>query len=212
MKQLEFWFDPVSPYSHLAFERLPAALEGISHVVRYRPVLLAGLLVHWGQKGPAEIEPKRAWTFRQAHWTAHRDGIEFATPVRHPFNSLAHLRLLLAAAPAGESPSRRVCEAVLRGIWRGGHDANDAARFQALVDEVAPRTAIDDPAIKQALKDATEEAIAHGIFGVPTIAVDGHQFWGADALPMLADFLRGDAWFDGPAWDREGAPRAGVRR
>lgn len=212
MKPIDFWFDPISPYAYLAFERLPQALEGISHEVRYRPVLFAGLLAHWGQKGPAEIEPKRAWTFRQVHWQADQFGIPLDTPRSHPFNSLAHLRLLLASAPAGGTPNRRACEAVLRQVWRGGFDANDPDRLAALTRELAPAVPADDPAIKQALKDATGEAVALGLFGVPTLVVDGRRFWGADALPMLAACLRGDPWFDGPAWDREGAPRPGIRR
>ena len=68
MKRISFHFDVISPYAWLAFERLPQALEGLSVVVDYQPLLLAGLLGHWGQKGPAEIEPKRAWTYRQVAW------------------------------------------------------------------------------------------------------------------------------------------------
>lgn len=212
LKHLDFWFDPISPFAYLAFERLPQVLEGVSFDVSYRPILFAGLLRHWGQKGPAEIEPKRAWTFRHVHWLAHQHGIELATPAQHPFNPLAHLRLLLACAPAGGTPNRRACELVLRQIWRGGHDANEPQRLAALATELAPRIAPDDASIKQALKDRTADALARGVFGVPTIAVDGRLFWGVDALPMLAACLRGDPWFEGPAWAREGAPRAGVQR
>ncbi len=212
MKLLDFWFDPVSPYAYLAFERLPQALEGLSCDVRYRPILFAGLLKAWGQKGPAEIEPKRAWTFRQVHWLAHHHGIEMATPPQHPFNPLALLRLLHACAPAGGTPNRRACEAVLRHVWRGGLDPNDADRLAALAKELAPRIAPDDAAVKQALKDATDDALARGIFGVPTVAADGRAFWGLDALPMLAASLRGDPWFDGPEWARQGAARPAVLR
>ena len=212
MKQIDFWFDPISPFAYLAFERLPQVLEGVSFDVTYRPILFAGLLKHWGQKGPAEIEPKRAWTFRQVHWLAHQHGIEIATPLQHPFNPLALLRLLWATAPPGGTPNRRACEAVLRHVWVGGLDANDADRIEALTHELAPRIAADAEPIKQALKDSTAAALARGVFGVPTIAVDGRLFWGVDALPMLSACLRGEPWFDGPAWDREGAPRAGVTR
>jgi 2-hydroxychromene-2-carboxylate isomerase len=211
MKHLDFWFDPVSPYAYLAFEQLAQALEGISHEVRYRPILFAGLLAHWGQKGPAEIEPKRAWTFRQVHWQAHLLGLPIETPAVHPFNPLALLRLLLATAPGG-TPNRRACETVLRYVWRGGLDANDPARMATLMQELAPSVAPDDADVKQALKDSTAEAVARGVFGVPTVEADGRLFWGLDALPMAAASLRGDAWFDGPAWDREGAVREGVRR
>ena len=212
MKHLDFWFDPVSPFAYLAFERLPQVLEGVSYEVSYRPVVFAAMLRHWGHKGPAEIEPKRAWTFRHVHWLAQQHGIALRTPTQHPFNPLAHLRLLLASAPAGGTPNRRCCEAVLRHIWLDGHDANDADRMAALAQSLAPRIAADDASIKKALRDSTDAAIARGVFGVPTIGFDGRLFWGLDVLPMLAACLRGDPWFDGPAWDAEGAPRAGVQR
>ncbi len=212
MKHLTFWFDPISPFAYLAFEQLPQALEGLSVEVSYRPILFAGLLKHWGQKGPAEIEPKRAWTFRHVHWLAHHHGVALDTPAQHPFNPLALLRLLLACAPAGGTPNRRACEAVLHHIWRGGGDANDAARLTGLTRELAPPFDAKDERVKQALKDATADALARGIFGVPTVEVEGRLFWGLDALPMLVGQLRGEPWFDGPAWDREGAPRAGLRR
>ena len=212
MKQLDFWFDPISPYAYLAFERLPQVLEGLSYSVRYRPVLFAGLLKQWGQKGPAEIEPKRAWTFRQVHWLAQRHGIALQTPAQHPFNPLALLRLALACAGDGVAPNRHVCEAVLHHVWRGGLDPNDPQRLAALTQTLAPRVDPADATVKQALKDSTDEAVALGLFGVPTIAVDGRLFWGLDALDMLADCLRGDPWFDGPAWQQAGEPIDGVKR
>ncbi len=213
MKRLRFWFDPVSPYAYLAFEHLPQAFEGLSYVVEYRPVLFAGLLGRWGQKGPAEIEPKRAWTFRDVAWRARELGIALSTPAQHPFNPLAHLRLLVASAPEGGTPNRFACEQVLHHVWRGdGADANDPVRLAALRQRVAPpRDPAGEP-VKQALKDATAEAIARGVFGVPTVELDGRLFWGLDALPMVAAALRGDPWFDGPAWDDAGRPRPGVAR
>lgn len=207
MKRLIFWFDPISPFAYLAFERLPQVLEGLSYVVEYRPVLFAALLQHLGTKGPAEIEPKRAWTFRHVHWVAQHHGIPMDTPLQHPFNPLPLLRLAVACGP-----NRQVVETVFRHVWQGGADAVDPARLADLQAMLAPAL---DPAgaeVKQRLREHTDEAIAKGLFGVPTIEVDGRLFWGLDALEMVADALRGGAWFDGPAWDREGAPRAGIRR
>ena len=212
MKQLTFWFDPISPFAHLAFERLPEALEGLSYGVSYRPILFAGLLKHWGQKGPAEIEPKRAWTFRQVAWFAHRHGVQLQTPAQHPFNPLALLRLAWACAPEGGTPNRRVCEAVLHHVWQGGADANDAQRLAALTQELAPRADPTSEAVKATLKTNTEQALATGVFGVPTIELDGRLFWGLDSLEMLAAYLRGDAWFDGPDWQAAGQPQPGVKR
>ena len=210
MKVITFWFDPVSPFAYLAFERLPQALAGCSHAVIYRPVLLAGLLAHWGQKGPAEIEPKRAWTFRHVHWLAQQHGIALDTPAVHPFNPLALLRLALAQSPQG--PNRRVVEALLRHVWIGGADPTDAARLAALVQALAPALDPASAPVKEALRASTAEAIARGVFGVPTFEVDGRLFWGLDALPMLRAALLDEPWFDGPAWNDAAVPRPGVLR
>ena len=213
MTQIDFWFDPISPYAYLAFERLPEAFVGVSYAVSYRPIVFAALLKAHAHKGPAEIEPKRAWTFRQVHWLAHRAGLPIATPARHPFNPLALSRLLWASAPEGATPSRWACETVLRHVWRsGGADAEESARVDALRQTLAPTRDPASAEIKQQLRDATDDALARGVFGVPTIGVGDKRFWGLDALDMVAALLKNDPWFDAPHWDREGAPRAGVQR
>jgi 2-hydroxychromene-2-carboxylate isomerase len=207
MKAITFWFDPISPFAYLAFEHLPQALEGCSYAVEYRPLLFAGLLAHWGQKGPAEIEPKRMWTLRHVAWWAHVHGITIETPAVHPFNPLPLLRLATACGP-----NRRIVEAVMRHVWTGGGDAAEPARFAALTQALAPAR---DPAaaeVKSELRAATDEAIARGVFGVPTFEVDGRLFWGVDALPMLRAALLDDAWFDGPTWAEAARPRPGVVR
>jgi 2-hydroxychromene-2-carboxylate isomerase len=208
VKTIGFWFDPISPFAYLAFERLPEALEGCSYAVEYRPVLFAGLLAHWGQKGPAEIEPKRQWTFRHVAWMAHEWGIPLQTPSTHPFNPLALLRLVVAAGA-----NRRTVELAMRHVWRGdGAEATDAARLDALAREMKPAR---DPAaaeVKAELRAATDAAIARGVFGVPTFELDGKLLWGVDALPMLRAALRGEAWFEGAAWDQAAVARPGVVR
>ena len=84
--------------------------------------------------------------------------------------------------------------------------------MQALTSQLAP--AIDPGAedVKTQLKALTDEAVALGLFGVPTLVVDGRLFWGLDALPMLAAYLAGDTWFDGPQWDAAAALPVGIRR
>jgi 2-hydroxychromene-2-carboxylate isomerase len=191
MKRVTFHFDVVSPFAWLAFERLPQELQGCHYALEHRPVLLAGLLRHWGQKGPAEVEPKRAWTYRHVAWLAQRHGVELQLPAPHPFNPLALLRLALACCEPGGLPSRCVVEAVLRHAWcGGGADANDAQRLATLAQALAPRR---DPAgeqVKDELRALTDAAIARGVFGVPTFELDdGRLFWGLDALPMLREAL-----------------------
>jgi 2-hydroxychromene-2-carboxylate isomerase len=212
MKQLTFWFDVISPYAYLAFERLPRALEGLPVVIDYRPVLFAGLLNHWGQKGPAEIEPKRAWTFRHVAWLAHRDGVTLQTPAQHPFNPLALLRLAVACEPDGGTPSRAVCEAVFHHVWQGGGDSNEPGRLATLSRRLAPPRDPQSVEVKQSLRHNTDLAISKGVFGVPTFEVDGRLFWGVDSIEMLLTCLQGDRWFDGPGWQAPPTRIAGVVR
>lgn len=215
MTPITFWFDPISPYAHLAFERLPQALEGCSYVVDYRPLLFAGLLKHWGQLGPAEIAPKRDWTYRQIAWLAARHGVAMQVPASHPFNPLPLLRLLLACTDDGR-PNRLQCEAVLRHVWQGGAPADDAARLAELAARLPPKRDPQSDAVKQQLRGNTDAAIARGVFGVPTLELPrtgggSRLFWGADALEMAAACLRGDPWFDAH-WDQVAQIGSGVTR
>lgn len=211
MKQITFFLDFISPYAYLAFERLPLALQGLSYSVDYRPALFAGMLKQHGQLGPAEIAPKRDWTYRQVLWLAHQHGIAMQMPAMHPFNPLPLLRLALACGSNG-SVNRYVCETIFHHVWHGGADAADAQRVTALTTLLQPKS---DPAgepVKSQLKANTEAAIARGVFGVPTYAVDDKLFWGFDALPMLRAYLEGDAWFTGENWDAASRVGAGVAR
>jgi 2-hydroxychromene-2-carboxylate isomerase len=210
MKQITFYLDFISPYAYLAFEKLPLALMGHSFSVTYKPVLFAALLKHHGQLGPAEIPVKRDWTYRQVLWLAQREGIALQMPATHPFNPLGLLRLALACDGQGE-PNRYVCETLFRHVWHGGAEASDTARLQALTKRLIPARAVDSDAVKAQLKANSDEAIACGVFGVPTFAVDDKLFWGLDALPMLAAYLSGDPWFD-QAWNAAASVASGVRR
>lgn len=202
MKHITFHFDVISPYAYLAFERLPLALQGLSFRVDYRPLLFAALLKHHGQLGPAQIAPKRDWTYRQVRWLAQAHGIPLQMPAAHPFNPLALLRLALACGSDG-LVNRHVAETVLRHVWRGGADAADAQRLEALRAQLQPPRDPAGDAVKAELKANTEASIARGLFGVPTCEVDGKLFWGFDGLAMLRASLDGDAFFAaGGAWDQ----------
>ena len=200
MKHITFYFDFISPYAALAFEQLPESLMGLSYGVTYKPILFAALLKHHGQLGPAEIMPKRDWTYRHVQWLAHRMGQELQLPAAHPFNPLSLLRLAIASSEQG-TPNRYVTETLFRHVWRGGADAVDAGRLATLIASIAPQRDMNGDDVKAQLKANTDEAIALDLFGVPAFVVDDKVFWGLDALPMLGDYLRGDTWFEGPAWN-----------
>ena len=169
---------------------------------------------HHGQLGPAEVAPKRDWTYRQVAWLAHSRGIALQMPARHPFSPLPLLRLALACSPEADpaSPNRFVCETIFRHVWRGGLEALEPARLQALADTLTPSREVNGDAVKVQLKHNTDEAIALGVFGVPAFVVDGKLFWGLDSLPMLRAYLQGDAWFDGPAWEAGARVPYGLQR
>ena len=214
MKSITFHLDFISPYAYLAFEALPDTLHGLDVHVVYRPVLFAGLLKHYGQLGPAEIAPKRDWTYRQVLWLARQHAIALELPAHHPFNPLALLRLALAceaAAPHSGAVSREVCETLFRHVWQSGDAADDPARLISLSRALAPVHSPESQAVKAALKANTDAAIAQGVFGVPTFMVDNQLFWGFDALPILRAYLQGDAFFNGP-WQSAARVGAGVVR
>ena len=211
MKHITFYLDFISPFAWLAFEELPRALQGLSYTVTYKPVLFAALLKHHGQLGPAEIPAKRDWTYRHVLWLARSMGTPLQMPSAHPFNPLALLRLAVATDAAG-CPNRYGCEAVFRHVWVGGADASDAIRLQALTQSLAPARQASAGDVKAQLAAHTAEAIGKDVFGVPAFEVDGHIFWGLDALPMLRAYLSGDPWFDAGHWESVASVAQGIRR
>jgi 2-hydroxychromene-2-carboxylate isomerase len=177
---VDWYFDFVSPFSYIALHRL----HELPAPVTYKPVLFAGLLQHWGQKGPAEIPAKRKWTYRWCTWWAKELGIPFRFPAEHPFNPLHHLRLALACGCRPEAVKR-----IFDSLWMSGENAGDQARFAALCRElgVQPGALADQ---KDALRRSTEDAAARGVFGVPSFVIVGEVFWGADSLEFARAFLR----------------------
>lgn len=209
MKRITCYIDFASPFAYLAFERLPLALEGLSWEVEYKPILLGAVLQHLEHKGPADIPAKRDWTYRHVLWLGHHLGIPLEMPAVHPFSPLGPLRLALACGPDGRV-NRHVAETVFRHVWRGGADAADAQRLQALAQQLQPVRDPASEAVKADLRANTDAALAAGVFGVPAFEVDGKLFWGLDALPMLRAYLEGQPWFEGPQWEAAGRRPQGV--
>ena len=187
-------FDVISPFSYLALPQLaslPADVE-----LRYVPVLLAGLLTHFGQLGPAEIPSKRRFTYRFALWRARQLGMPMRMPPAHPFNPLAALRLIIAAGS-----DRRATSTVLDAVFRDGRDVSDPAVIAELAAALGvrePAVALGTPAVKEQLRANTEWASARGVFGVPTLVIAEELFWGHDAVEMARQYLENPAAFADP--------------
>jgi 2-hydroxychromene-2-carboxylate isomerase len=204
---LRFHFDFISPYAYLAWTQVHRLADRYGRAVEPVPVLFAGLLDHHGTKGPAEVPAKRRYLFFDTVRKARALGVPFAPPRHHPFNPLLALRV--ASVPMDAGRLRAFVDRVYAGVWSGEaanvEDPEVIGRFAAEVGLDA-RQALESacsPEGKARLKQQTAGAIEAGIFGVPTIVVDGEPFWGVDALPELGRFLA-----DGtPAFDAEALAR-----
>jgi 2-hydroxychromene-2-carboxylate isomerase len=197
----DWYFDYVSPFAYLQAERLsslPADLE-----IRCQPVLFAGLLDHWGHKGPAEIGAKRRFTYRHVLWVAQKHGVPLRFPPSHPFNPLQLLRLSVALGG-----DRDAILKIYRFIWRDGLLPDSAENLAALaktlglssVDQLAALAST--PEAKDGLRKNGEAAIARGVFGVPTLAIGDELFWGFDATEMALDYLKSVPLFTGAEMQR----------
>ncbi|MEK6245541.1 MAG: 2-hydroxychromene-2-carboxylate isomerase [Pseudomonadota bacterium] len=183
MRSVTWYFDFVSPFAYICLHRLKELPSDLS--IEYRPVLFAGLLNHWGQKGPAELPTKRRYTYRWSHWWAHSLGIPLRYPAAHPFNPLHHLRLAVACGSTREAVGK-----IFDAIWTTGAEASDPGRFASLSSELGVSKAeLESAEVKNTLRKNTEEAAQRGVFGVPTFDVDGELFWGADSIEFLCAFL-----------------------
>ena len=186
--EITWYFDAVSPFSYLA---LPA-VEALAarRPVALHPVVLGAILAHWGGLGPAEVPPKRLHTYRLCQFLADRAGVPMRFPPRHPFRSLEAQRLLTAL---GATPA--AVRAVFEFVWREGRDPGDSAEFAALRGRFADGDLRGPADAKAALREATEEAVAAGVFGVPTLRIGAELFWGLDAMPMAEAWLEDRSLF-----------------
>ena len=189
MQRADWYFDFISPFSYLQIEqfgRLPADVE-----VTLKPIVLAALLGHHGHKGPAEIAQKRRFTYRHVLWTARRMGIPLRFPDAHPFNPIKLLRLAIVCGCRPDA-----VQAIFRYVWRDGRASDDAASFEALARTLGiagVETRINAQQVKDQLRANGEEAIALGVFGVPTFAVGSELFWGVDATDFVIAYLEDPA-------------------
>ena len=204
---VRWYFDVISPFAYLHWPRVRALAQ--SRPVEFRPLLFAGLLDAHGQKGPAEIAAKRRFTYRHVTWLAQQLGLPLHFPPAHPFNPLAALRLIVAAGTTPEA-----IDAVFAWIWAQGR-AGDS------VDALAPvlatlgvdAGALGSAAVKARLRENFEAALAEGVFGVPTLSVDGELFWGQDAHGFALAALADPSLFAGDEWRAVDAlPMAAVRK
>ena len=205
---LDWYFDFISPFAYLQWRRLRRDHADVA--LNPKPLLFAAILNHVGQLGPAEIPQKRRHTYRIVLWQARELGIPLHFPPAHPFNPLPALRLCLAA------PDRmQAIDAIFAHLWEHGLQGDS---IDALAD-VAKSLGIDDPAaaiardeVKRELQANGEEAMALGVFGVPTLKVRDELFWGNDATGLALSYARDPATLDAEMRRVDDLPEAVQRR
>jgi 2-hydroxychromene-2-carboxylate isomerase len=189
---MKFYFDYISPYAYIAWRQLPAIAARHGQAIEPVPVVFGALLGAHGTKGPAEVPAKRRYILHDVYRKARRAGVPLALPPAHPFNPLAALRASSLALP--DDQRRALIDALYAAVWQTGEGIEEpdaVARIAASVglDGEAIARAAGEPDAKARLRAQTDEALAAGVFGVPSVIVDGELFWGVDALDLLDDFL-----------------------
>ena len=207
---IRFFFDAISHNAWIAWTQIHPLAARYGRRVEPVPVLFAGLLAAHGQLGPAEIPAKTVWMVRDLLRKANLLGVELEPPPSHPFNPLLSLRI--AGLPMPDDVRHRLVEGLFRAVWTGGPGVTDPEAVAA----IATAAGLDGPRAvqqaqgaeaKQRLRRATDDAIAAGVFGVPSMIVDGELFWGFDDFRHLELFLAGKDPLDREALVRWGQLR-----
>ena len=208
MPTVDWYFDFISPFAYLQSERLDSFAGRLR--IRYRPVLFAALLDSGGQKGPAEIPAKRAFTYKFVVWQARRLGISLKFPHEHPFNPLRLLRLAIACDCRPDAVHR-----IFRFVWRDGRLPDLPIEWAELTHDLGMPDAdarIADPDVKDALRRNTEEAVSRGVFGVPTLAIGEELFWGVDATDMALEYAAAGCRYEDAEYARVSTLPVGATR
>ncbi len=198
---IRWYFDFISPFAYFQHEILKVIKSDRPDIrITPVPVLFAGLLQHHQHKGPAEIEPKRSMTYRYCAWYAGRHGIPFHMPAVHPFNPLPFLRLSIS-----RDNDPRTVDRLFRHIWVESADNPDFATLGSIqgikgFEKAGEETS--DQRIKDRLRTNTEEALQNGVFGVPTLRIDGENFWGVDMTEMALAYHDDRSLFDADEFHR----------
>jgi len=179
--EVDWYFDFVSPFAYLQLEQFSRLPEHVN--ITLKPIVLGALLTHWASKGPAEIPEKRRFTYRYVHFRAEELGIPIRMPPAHPFNPIKLLRLAIVLGNKLEAVRE-----IFRFVWRDGRAVEGEQDWRDLNARLGTPTeddALSRADVKAELRFNTDEAIARGLFGVPTFVSGEDVFWGEDATSML---------------------------
>ncbi|MGH2906204.1 MAG: 2-hydroxychromene-2-carboxylate isomerase [Solirubrobacterales bacterium] len=184
MTDVRFFYDLGSPYAFLTAHRIDEAFD-VDVPVEWVPILLGGVFKATGRSSWAETN-SRADGMYEVEQRAGAYGMPFFSwPEDWPNNGLTVMRV--AAWAHENNAGRRFARAAFAEQFLHGNPLSEVENIESAARraELDPETALagaQDPIIKAILKDNTEEAIALGVIGVPSVAVGSEVFWGDDRL------------------------------
>ena len=194
MKTFEFWFDFGSTASYLAWTQLPALEAATGAKAVLKPMLLGGVFQATGNQSPANIPAKGKYIFVDFGRFAQRYGVPLIRNPHFPINTLLFMRAAIALQKNGDARFMDYCRAIFKAIWVDALNLNDSAVTaqvwaQASFDPALTAALAADAEVKARLRATTDEAVARGVFGAPTVFVGEHMFFGQDRLDFVREAL-----------------------
>ncbi len=192
-KQVEFYFDFGSSYSYIAYKALPGIAAAHGAQIVWRPILLGGVFKATGNHSPADIPAKEKWMQQDLQRWAARYGAAFKRNPNFPINTMTLMRGAVGMQMRGPDFAKYL-ETMFHAMWAEPRNLGDPQELAAVLrragfDTDAFQSLVSDPAVKEKLKQNTEEAVARGVFGAPTFFVGDEMFWGQDRLDFVAEAL-----------------------
>ena len=197
---VEFYFDLVSPYSYLSYGRVVQICEVHGAELVLRPMLLGAVHKAVGLQAPIEIKNKGRYQLRDIHRWVEYYGLPMRFPEPFPFRTLKTMRAATVRAEAGDLETfTREAFAVYweeGGAPKGFEEAGEEGPLREVARRIGkdPEEVLEGAATgeaKEALKNATAEAVERGVFGAPTFFVGDEMFWGNDRLHFVEAALEG---------------------
>lgn len=187
-KQVEFYFDVGSPASYLAWTQIAQLAERHGAEVVYQPMLLGGVFKATGNASPASVPAKGRYTRIDFERFARRYEVPFAQNPFFPINTMQLMRGAVALLDGDQF--QPYVDAVFRAIWVEGQNMGDPDVVARVLggqgfDVAGLLQQINDPAVKERLRQITERAIERGVFGAPTFFVGDEMFFGQDRLDFV---------------------------